>query len=47
MKALLDQTLEEQKEAQVDREIKVETWDELMKIGTRQQRQDLLYKLGE
>lgn len=47
MKAILDKTLEEQKEAQVDREIKVKMWDELMKLGTPQQRQELLQKLRE
>jgi hypothetical protein len=47
MKGLLDKALEEQKEAQVDREIKVKMWDELMKLGTPQQRQELLQKLRE
>lgn len=47
MKGLLDKTLEEVKEAQIDREIKVKMWDELMKTVTPQQRQDLVTKLRE
>ncbi len=41
MKALLDKTLDEAKEAQIEREAKVKMWDALTKTLTPQQRDDL------
>lgn len=45
IKGLLDTTLEEVKEAQIEREIKVKMWDEMMQTMNAQQRRDLIEKL--
>jgi hypothetical protein len=45
IKGLLDTTLEEVKEAQIGREIKVKMWDEMMQTMNAQQRRDLIEKL--
>ena len=47
MKGLLDKALEEQKEAQVDREIKVKMWDELMKGLAPEKRMEVIGRLRE
>jgi hypothetical protein len=54
MKGLFDKAMAEAKESQIDREVKVKMWDELMKTLTPQQRQaaidrlrDLVNKAGQ
>ena len=45
MKGLLDKAMDEAKESQIDREVKVKMWDEMIKTLTPQQRTDLINKL--
>lgn len=47
MKGLLDKTLEEVRESQIDNEIKAKMWDEIVKDLNPQQRDAYLYKLRE
>lgn len=47
IKGLLDKTLEEAKESQIDREIKVKMWDYLMNSLTPQQRATVISKYRE
>jgi len=44
MRGLLDKAMEEAKESQIDREIKVKMWDALVKSLTAQQRVSLIDK---
>jgi hypothetical protein len=44
IKGLLDKTIEETKESQLDREVKVKMWDAMLKTLTPQQRQAVIEK---
>jgi urease accessory protein UreF len=47
LKELIDKTIEEAKESQLDREIKVKMWDAMLKTLTPQQKEAVISKSRE